>query len=137
MNNFDYETLSFKIPTISKTFMLDELRRMSDKIIYLWFNNGKDFPRINKTEKDMSNQYIFSAYEFAVINDINIETDNPEKYSLLFFSYDELMDFKHINEISIDEFNKYIELLKSFNNLLKKNKEIIEKKKEIKDERNK
>lgn len=131
MSNLDFEVLKIETQKMNEKRMLNTIKNKTSEIIYLWLTNGKDFPRINAVEKNMKNHYIFSAYEFAVINDINIETDDPTKYSLVFFSFDEfgnsiIIDFKKIDKINIDRFNKYIELLSSFIKLLKNNKEIIE-----------
>ena len=157
MSNLDFEVLKIETQKMNEKRMLNTIKNKTSEIIYLWLTNGKDFPRINAVEKNMKNHYIFSAYEFVVINDINIETDDPTKYSLVFFGFDEfgnsiIIDFKKIDKINIDRFNKYIELLSSFIKLLKNNKEIIETKnnklkiinnivnmaiKEIENERNK
>lgn len=131
MSNLDFEVLKIETQKMNEKRMLNTIKNKTNEIIYLWLTNGKDFPRINAVEKNMKNHYIFSAYEFAVINDINIETDDPTKYSLVFFGFDEfgnsiIIDFKKIDKINIDRFNKYIELLSSFIKLLKNNKEIIE-----------
>jgi len=131
MSNLDFEVLKIETQKMNEKRMLNTIKNKTSEIIYLWLTNGKDFPRINAVEKNMKNHYIFSAYEFAVINDINIETDDPTKYSLVFFGFDEfgnsiIIDFKKIDKINIDRFNKYIELLSSFIKLLKNNKEIIE-----------
>lgn len=131
MSNLDFEVLKIETQKMNEKRMLNTIKNKTSEIIYLWLTNGKDFPRINSVEKNMKNHYIFSAYEFVVINDINIETDDPTKYSLVFFGFDEfgnsiIIDFKKIDKINIDRFNKYIELLSSFIKLLKNNKEIIE-----------
>lgn len=131
MSNLNFEVLKIETQKMNEKRMLNTIKNKTNEIIYLWLTNGKDFPRINAVEKDMKNHYIFSAYEFAVINDINIETDDHTKYSLVFFGFDEfgnsiIIDFKKIDKINIDRFNKYIELLSSFIKLLKNNKEIIE-----------
>jgi len=131
MSNLDFEVLKIETQKMNEKRMLNTIKNKTSEIIYLWLTNGKDFPRINAVEKNMKNHYIFSAYEFVVINDINIETDDPTKYSLVFFGFDEfgnsiIIDFKKIDKINIDRFNKYIELLSSFIKLLKNNKEIIE-----------
>ena len=122
---------------INENLMLNELKRMSYDIISLWLINKKDFPRINPVEKDMQNQYIFSAYKFVILNNTFIESHDPTQYSLVFYGFDEFrnsieIDFKKIDTIDTDRFIKYIKLLSSFINLLKKNKEIIGKNSKLK-----
>lgn len=132
-----YQILSFNFKTMNDDLMLKEIKKLVDDIILLWIINKRSFPQINPVEKDMKNQYFFSAYKFIIINNTFIESYDPAKYSLVFFGFDEFgnsttVDFKKIDTITIDRFNKYIELLSSFIDLLKKNKEIIEKNNKLK-----